>query len=113
MMSGNRLTFYYDALVQSEIDYEMRNFLTYLRRLKEELMKDDYTMKDISDFFIKLNEGLIDDEYKIAANICYSKAIYEKIPENDVLYHVEVIEKANNEDMLFKNKNLILNKGWI
>ena len=109
----DKLEFYYDALIQSEISYEIRNFLVYLRRLKAELMKDYYTFADISDFFLKLNSNLIDDEYKIAANICYSKAIYEKIPPNDVLYHVEVIGKKDNEDLLFKEKNLILNKGWI
>ena len=107
------MTFYYDALLQSEKSYEIRNFLVYLRRLKEELMKDNYTLADISEFFLELYANLIDDEYKIVANICYSKAIYEKIPQNDVLYHFEVIEKENNEDLQFKNKNLILNKGWI
>jgi len=112
-MDANKLQFYYGALIQSEKNYEARNFLVYLRRLKEELMKNDYTMKDVSDFFLKLNTNLIDDEYKIVANICYSKAIYEKTPRNDVLYHFEVIEKLNNEDLQFKNKNLILNKGWI
>lgn len=112
-MDTNKLTFYYDALLQSEKSYEIRNFLVYLRRLKEELMKDNYTLADISEFFLELYANLIDDEYKIVANICYSKAIYEKIPQNDVLYHFEVIEKENNEDLQFKNKNLILNKGWI
>jgi len=112
-MNANKLEFYYNALLQSEKNYEIRNFLVYLRRLKEELMKDDYELADVSKFFLKLNHNLIDDEYKIVANICYSKAIYEKTPQNDVLYHFEVIEKKNNEDLLFKNKNLILNKGWI
>jgi len=113
MMDANKLGFYYDALIQSEKNYEIRNFLVYLRRLKEELMKCDYTFADVSKFFLELNDNLIDNEYKIVANICYSKAIYEKIPQNDILYHFEVIEKENNEDLLFKNKNLILNKGWI
>jgi len=112
-MDANKLTFYYNALIQSEKSYEIRNFLVYLRRLKAELMKNDYMLADISEFFLKLHENLIDDEYKIVANICYSKAIYEKTPQNDVLYHFEVIEKENNEDLQFKNKNLILNKGWI
>ena len=112
-METNKLAFYYDALIQSEKNYEIRNFLVYLRRLKDELMKNDYTYADISTFFLRLNDDLIDDEYKIVANICHSKAIYEKIPENDVLYHFEVIEKENNEDLQFKNKNLILNKGWL
>jgi len=112
-MDTNKLTFYYDALIQSEKSYEIRNFLIYLKRLKEELMKNDYRLEDVSEFFLRLNENLIDDEYKIVTNICYSKAIYEKTPQNDVLYHFEVIEKENNEDLQFKNKNLILNKGWL
>lgn len=112
-MDNSKLTFYYKALLQAEKNYEVRNFLTYLRRLKTELLQADYTLADISSFFLALNDNLIDDEYKIIANICYSKAIYEKTPPNDVLYHFEVIEKANNEDLQFKNKNLILNKGWL
>ena len=87
-MDANKIEFF-----QSEKNYEIRNFLVYLRRLKEELMKDDYELADVSKFFLKLSHNLIDDEYKIVANICYSKAIYEKTPQNDVLYHFEVIEK--------------------
>jgi len=103
-----KIDFYYNMLIESEKNYQFKNFTTYITRAKSELMKDDFTLADVSDFFINLDKNLIDEEYKILAGVYHSQSIYQKVPTNDVLHHFEVVVNDNHADQLFKAKNLIL-----
>lgn len=103
-----KIEFYYDMLIDSEKMYKFKNFLTYMTRAKTELVMEEYTLSDISDFFIKLEENLIDKEYKILAGVFHSQTIYQKVPQNDVAHHFEVVVNEEDADYLFKEKNLIL-----
>ena len=107
-----KLDFYYKMLIESEKMYKYKNFLTYITRAKKELMMDQYTLSDISDFFIKLDDNLIDKEYKVLAGVFYSQTIYQKVPQNDVVHHFEVVVNEENADPLFKEKNLILHRRF-
>jgi len=104
----DKLDFYYKMLIDSEKMYKFKNFL----RAKKELMMDQYTLSDISEFFIALDKNLIDKEYKVLAGVFYSQTIYQKIPQNDVVHHFEVVVNEENADPLFKEKNLILSRRF-
>jgi len=106
-----KLEFYYKILIDSGEVCEFRNFLVYITRAKNELMKDLYTLRDISDFFIKLDKNLTTKEYRILAGVFHSQTVYQKVPKNDIVHHFELI-LDESADPLFKEKNLILSRRF-